>query len=268
MGSEMCIRDRILIFVFKTPNQRLIDDANILTRFAAYLTRACFWAVLIVGFVDIIISFMRVEGFLNSLFGNAMAIDLGRSVFRGTYVHYPLIILSFVIAFFVRGHGFTWLALLVVVAEFQIVISRFVYSYEQAFMGDLVRMWYAALFLFASSYALITEGHVRVDVLYSRFKAKTKALSNAIGCVILGAPLCWVILSTGMWGKGSSLNSPILSFEVYQQGFGMYTKYLMVGFLVVFAVCMLVQFMGYFLNNTAEMIEGQMNSDQKLKHNS
>ena len=257
----------ILIFVFKTPNQRLIDDANILTRFAAYLTRACFWAVLIVGFVDIIISFLRVEGFLKSMLGDSMAIDLGRSVFRGTYVHYPLIILSFVIAFFVRGLGFTWLALLVVVAEFQIVISRFVYSYEQAFMGDLVRMWYAALFLFASSYALITEGHVRVDVLYSRFKAKTKALSNAVGCVLLGIPLCWTILMTGMWVKGSSLNSPLLSFEVYQQGFGMYTKYLMVGFLIVFAVSMLVQFMGYFLNNTAELIEGQMNSDQKLKNN-
>ena len=257
----------IVIFVLKTIRRTLSEDSIILTRFAAYLTRACFWAVFIVGCVDIVISFLRVEDLLSPMFGKVMAVELGRSVFRGTYVHYPLIILSFVIAFFVRGLGFTWLALLVVVAEFQIVISRFVYSYEQAFMGDLVRMWYAALFLFASSYALITEGHVRVDVLYSRFKAKTKALSNAIGCVILGAPLSWVILSTGMWGKGSSLNSPILSFEIYQQGFGMYTKYLMVGFLVVFAVCMLVQFMGYFLNNTAELIEGQMNSDQKLKNN-
>jgi TRAP-type mannitol/chloroaromatic compound transport system permease small subunit len=196
-----------------------------------------------------------------------MAIDLGRSIFRGTYVHYPLIILSFVIAFFVRGLGLTWLALLVVIAEFQIVISRFVYSYEQAFMGDLVRMWYAALFLFASSYALINEGHVRVDVLYSKFKAKTKALSNAIGCVFLGAPLCWVILSTGMWGRGSSLNSPLLSFEIYQQGYGLYVKYLMVGFLIVFAVSMLVQFMGYFLNNTAELIKGQMNSNQNIQNN-
>ena len=111
-----------------------------------------------------------------------------------------------------------------VIAEFQIVISRFVYSYEQAFMGDLVRMWYAALFLFASSYALVYEGHVRVDVLYSRFKDRTKAYSNSIGCIFLGIPLCWIILLTGMWGKGSSLNSPLLSFEVYQQGFGMYTK--------------------------------------------
>ena len=258
----------IILLVLKTPKRTLSEDSRIFTRFAAYLTQACFWAVFLVGCVDIVISFLRVEDLLSPIFGKVMAVDLGRSVFRGTYVHYPLIILSFVIAYFVRGLGFTWLALLVVIAEFQIVISRFVYSYEQAFMGDLVRMWYAALFLFASSYALITEGHVRVDVLYSRFKAKTKALSNAIGCVILGAPLCWIILSTGMWGKGNSLNSPILSFEVYQQGFGMYTKYLMVGFLVVFAVCMLVQFMGYFLNNTAEMIEGQMNSDQNLKHNS
>ena len=257
----------IILFVLKTPIRTLSEDSRIFTRFAAYLTRACFWAVFIVGCVDIVISFLRLEDLLSPMFGKVMAVELGRSVFRGTYVHYPLIILSFVIAFFVRGLGFTWLALLVVIAEFQIVISRFVYSYEQAFMGDLVRMWYAALFLFASSYALVTEGHVRVDVLYSRFKTKTKALSNAIGCVILGAPLCLVILSTGMWGKGNSLNSPILSFEVYQQGFGMYTKYLMVGFLVVFAVCMLVQFMGYFLNSTAELIEGQMNSDQKLKNN-
>ena len=257
----------ISLFVFKTPKRTLIEDADILRRFAAYLTRASFWAVLLVGVVDITISFLRVEGFLNSMFGNSVAIELGRAVFRGTYVHYPLIIISFVIAFFVRGLGFTWLALLVVIAEFQIVISRFVYSYEQAFMGDLVRMWYAALFLFSSSYALITEGHVRVDLFYSKFKTKTKALSNAIGCVLLGLPLCWVILLTGMWVRGSSLNGPLLVFEIYQQGFGMYVKYLMVGYLIVFAVTMLIQFMGYFLRNSAELIGKNVPSDQQIKLN-
>ena len=169
------------------------------------------------------------------------------------------------LAFFVRGLGFTWLTLLVVIAEFQIVISRFVYSYEQAFMGDLVRMWYAALFLFASSYALVNEGHVRVDVLYSRFKDRAKAYSNAVGCLLLGIPLCWIILMTGMWGKGSSLNSPLLSFEVYQQGFGMYTKYLMVGFLIVFAVCMLVQFTGYFLYNVAQLLGEEVSNEKYLQ---
>jgi TRAP-type mannitol/chloroaromatic compound transport system permease small subunit len=110
-------------------------------------------------------------------------------------------------------------------------------------------MWYAALFLFASANALVTEGHVRVDVFYTNMHPQRKALSNALGSVLLGMPLCWTILLIGMWGKGSSINSPLRSFEIYQQGFGLYIKYLMVGFLIVFALTMLIQFCSYFLEN-------------------
>ncbi|MGA0843638.1 MAG: TRAP transporter small permease subunit, partial [Arenicellales bacterium] len=177
-----------------------------------------------------------------------------RPIFRGTYVHYPLLLIGFAIAFFTRRLGFIWLTLLVVLAEFSIVISRFVYSYEQAFQGDLVRFWYAGLFLFASAYALLTEGHVRVDVLYTNFSRRGKAWANTFGILLLGLPLCWIILTTGMWGKGSSLNSPLMSFEIYQQGFGMYVKYLMVGFLVIFAVSMLFQFCAYLLSNVADLL--------------
>ncbi|MBT5795453.1 MAG: hypothetical protein HOI10_11380, partial [Deltaproteobacteria bacterium] len=56
-------------------------------------------------------------------------------------------------------------------------------------------------------------------------------------------------------------------FEVYQQGFGMYVKYLMVGYLVVFAVSMLVQFMGYFLRNSAELIGENVPDDQETQLN-
>ena len=171
----------------------------------------------------------------------------------GVYVHVPLLLLSLVIAWFAKSLGFIWLALLIVIAEFQIVISRFVYSYEQAFMGDLVRFWYAALFLFAAAYTLVHEGHVRVDVFYARFSERKKAWANAIGSLALGLPLCWTILSTGMWQKGSSINSPLLSFEISQSGFGMYVKYLMAGFLVVFAVSMTIQFMSYFLSSVATL---------------
>ena len=140
-----------------------------------------------------------------------------------------------------------------VLAEFQIVISRFVFSYEQAFMGDLVRFWYASLFLLGSAYALVDEGHVRVDVFYARFSPRTQAWSNLVGSVVLGIPLCWTILATGMWGKGSSINSPLLSFEISQSGFGMYVKYLMAGLLVMFAVSMAVQFMSYALSSIASL---------------
>ena len=242
-----------VMYPLLTRDVGLRAEADRLTAFVTYLVRALFWAVLLVGVVDAVISFLRVEDLLIPIVGEQMTLDLGRNSYRGTYVHYPMVLLGFVIAFFMRGLGFIWLALLVVVAQFAIVITRFIFSYEQAFMGDLVRFWYAALFLFGSAYALISEGHVRVDVFYAHFSSRGKAWANGIGAILMGLPLCWVILTTGMWGKGSSLNNPLLSFEVSQQGYGMYVKYLMVGFLVTFSVTMAIQFMSSFLDSIAEL---------------
>ena len=241
------------VYVFWTRKRPLRADAALLSAFAAYIIRAAFWIVLIIGLVDIIISFLRVENLLAPLVGDDLTIALGRPQFRGLYVHYPLILLSFVIAVFNRSLGFTWLAFLVVVAEFQIVISRFVFSYEQPFMGDLVRFWYAALFLFASAYTLVHEGHVRVDVLYSRFSKRGKAWTNTVGTLLLGLPLGWIILVTGMWDKTSSINSPIYGFEISQSGYGLYVKYLMVGFLAIYAVSMIIQFASYLLDSVADL---------------
>jgi len=232
-----------------SPRRSLRDDAQLYTCIAAYIVRAAFWAVFLIGIVDMLISFLRVEGFLPYVIGDHLATQLGRSVFRGTFVHYPLLVIGALIALYHRGLGFTWLALLIVAAEFSIVITRFIFSYEQAFMGDLVRFWYAGLFLFASAYTLLHDGHVRVDVFYANFTARGKALANIIGCLLLGLPLCWNILFQGMHGKGSAINSPLLSFEISQSGFGMYTKYLMAGYLIVFAASMSIQFIALLIQN-------------------
>ena len=98
----------------------------------------------------------------------------------------------------------------------------------------------------------MAEGHVRVDVLYTNFSPVKKAWSNIIGCLLLGIPLCWVILMHGMGGRGHSINSPLLSFEISQSGYGMYVKYLMAGFLAIFAISMMTQFCGYMLEAYAD----------------
>ena len=246
-----------IIYIIKTKSRDLRLDAERFERLSAYLVRAAFWAVMLIGSVDVLISFLRVENLLEFFLSESLITELGRPTYRGTYVHYPLLVLSFVVAYFVRNISFAWLSLMVVIAEFQIVITRFVFSYEQAFMGDLVRFWYASLFLFASAYTLLHEGHVRVDVLYAGFTARRKAWANILGCLFLGIPLCWVILMHGMGGKGNSINSPLLSFEISQSGYGMYVKYIMAAFLVVFAVTMMVQFVSYLLQNIAELIDPQ-----------
>ena len=244
-----------IFHVLRTPTDLLRPDSERIYELTAHIVRAAFWGVLLIGLADAVISFLRVEGLLPALVGDKLAINLGRSNFRGTYVHFPMIVIGIVIAYFKRGLGFTWLALMVVAAELLIVISRFIFSYEQAFMADLVRFWYGALFLFASAYTLLEEGHVRVDVLYTNFSDRTKGIVNAICCILLGMSGCWVILYYGTLTASSIINGPLLSFEVTQAGFGMYVKYWMAGFLAIFAITMLMQFSGYFLESVADYLD-------------
>ena len=246
----------VIFFVLKSLNQSLQKDSEILTNITAYIVRSSFWAVLIVGMADFLISFMVVEKLVEPIFGEQLKINLVIPAFRITYIHFPLILISFIIGYYTRTVGFIWLAVLVVGSEFLIVLSRFIFQYEQAFQGDLVRFWYAALYLFASAYALIHEGHVRVDVLYTGFSERKKAWTNAIGSLILGIPLCLIVIFLGMGGKASIINGPVISFEITQQGSnGLYLLYLMAVYLAVFAVSMLTQFTSYFMSSSHKLLK-------------
>ncbi len=240
------------VYVMRSTERPLRDDSRIMNGIVTYTIRAAFYAVLFIGLVDMVISFLRVENLLPAVVGKDLAEQLGRPIYRGPYVHIPLIALALVVAAVRRDIGFIWLALLVVIAELQIVILRFIFAYEQAFMGDLVRFWYAALFLFASAYTLLEDGHVRVDVLYAGFTDKTRGFINAWGSIFLGIVFCWVILGVGMWTKSSIITTALRTFEVSQSGFGMYVKYLMAGFLGIFAASMMVQFASYLLESLAD----------------
>ena len=237
----------ILINYYK--NLDNLTLANNFEKLNDYIIRFGFWSVLIIGIVDAIISFLIIEGFLEQLLGKSWNIKFSNNSFRAPYVHFPLLFMSLIVAYYFKALNFYWLAFLVVIAEFQIVILRFVFSYEQTLMSDLVRFWYGSLFLFGSYYTLIKDGHVRVDVLYTNFSEKNKARVNLFGSLILGIPLCLTVFFLGMYCKQCVLNQPIINFETSQSTQGMNIKYLMAGFLIIFALTMLIQFIIYSLRS-------------------
>jgi TRAP-type mannitol/chloroaromatic compound transport system permease small subunit len=241
-------------YVLGTGSLMLRQESRRLHRFNLFLIRGCFWSVLLVGIADAAIAQMRVENLLVRVVSEDLARNLGRSAFVGPYVHMPLVALGFVIAFFTRTLGFTWLTLMIVTAQLMIVFLRFVFSYEQALMGDLVRYWYAALFLFASAYTLFDEGHVRVDVFYAGFSRRKRGIVNAWGSILLGVTTCAVILVIGLNGKTAIINAPVSNFEITQTGaVGMFVKYQMAAFLAVFAVTMIIQFVSYLFEAVADI---------------
>ncbi len=241
-----------LVAVFGPRRGTLTQDADRITSFVAYLARSVFWLVMLIGVVDALISFLRVEDFLRPLVGEQMSINLGQSQWRGPYVHMPLAALSFVIGAITRGPTFVWLALWVVVVQLSVVFGRFIFSYEQTFISDLVRFWYAALFLFASAYTLVEDGHVRVDVFYGSMRPRARALVNGVGSIMFGMSMMWIILILGTVSRSSAITGPFISYEQDQQSYGMMTKYWMAAFLAIFAITMLFQFAAMLLKSGAE----------------
>ena len=133
-----------LIYIFKLTFSNIYTIkfySNSLRLLSAYIIRTAFYIVLVVGLIDYIISFLRVEGLLKILLTDKFALNLGISSFRGTYIHLPIIVICSIISLFIKENSsFKWLSFMIVISEFLIVITRFIFSYEQSFMSDLVRM--------------------------------------------------------------------------------------------------------------------------------
>ena len=157
--------------------------------------------------------------------------------------------------------------MLVVFAQLTIVLTVNVFSYEQSFQADLVRFWYAALFLFATAHTLLAGGHVRVDVIFASLSTPNKCLVNFWGSLLLGMPLAWTTLVIGTWDQSRIINAPILNFEIGQQSVGgLYIKYLMAGFLLVLAVTLIIQFAALMLSSTAGENTVEAREEQREEH--
>ena len=77
-----------------------------------------------------------------------------------------------------------------------------------------------------------------------------------MGSLLLGIPLCLIVIFLGLSSKASIVNGPVLSFEITQQGSnGLYLLYLMAIYLIVFAVSMLTQFTSYFMSSSHKILK-------------
>jgi TRAP-type mannitol/chloroaromatic compound transport system permease small subunit len=97
------------------------------------------------------------------------------------------------------GSAVKWLAVLLVLVQFVVVILRYIYGSSFIWMQESVIYLHAALFMLAIGYTYLLDGHVRVDVLYSGWSARRKALADLIGIVVAVLPFC-ALLIWASWG--------------------------------------------------------------------
>ena len=91
------------------------------------------------------------------------------------------------------GKLFSWLLLLMVLLTCLIVILRYLFNIGFIWMQELVRFFYAAVFLICAAYTLVEDAHVRVDIFYSKLSEKNKNIINIFGSLIFLIPVCLII---------------------------------------------------------------------------
>jgi TRAP-type mannitol/chloroaromatic compound transport system permease small subunit len=92
------------------------------------------------------------------------------------------------------GRAAAWLALVVVLLQFALVLARYGFGLGSIWLTETVIYANAALFLLASAWALRVGGHVRVDVFYAHASARTKAVVDLIGTLLLLLPFALVLV--------------------------------------------------------------------------
>ncbi len=97
------------------------------------------------------------------------------------------------------GQAVSWLNLVLVVVVCIAVGVRYWLNEDKAFIMELEWHLYALVFLLGAGWTFKHDRHVRVDLFYSRFDRKDKALVNLIGTVVLFIPWCLVLIYTSFF---------------------------------------------------------------------
>lgn len=107
------------------------------------------------------------------------------------------------------GSIIQWLTTIMVAVVCIDVITRYLFKNSSVAIQELEWHLFSLIFLLGAAYTLKADRHVRVDVFYSNFSERNKALVNFIGILLFLIPFSIVIIS-------GSFNFVMNSFRILE----------------------------------------------------
>ena len=130
-----------------------------------------------------------------------------------------------------------WAALALVLITALIVVQRYVFGVSITKLQESVIYLHSLLFLLTSAAALLTGGHVRVDIIYAKLSAKGRAWTDLAGIYLALIPMSWLILETSRSYVGGAWRI----LERSRETDGLPLVFLLKTAIPVFAVMMILQ---------------------------
>ena len=143
------------------------------------------------------------------------------------------------------GELFSWLLLCMVLLTCLIVILRYLFNIGFIWMQELVRFFYAAVFMLCAAYTLVENAHVRVDIFYSKMSEKNKNLVNILGSIFFLIPVCFI---TFFYSFSYVINS-WMQLEGSLEERGLHAVFIMKTFIWLFSFMLFAQALSIIFSN-------------------
>jgi TRAP-type mannitol/chloroaromatic compound transport system permease small subunit len=143
------------------------------------------------------------------------------------------------------GRFIAWLTLGMVVITFTVVVLRYLFHSGSIALQESITYLHATLFMLGAAWTLKQDGHVRVDIFYSKQSRRTRAWIDLTGTLLLLFPVCGFILF-------SSLDYVAVSWSVQegsQEAGGLDAVFLLKTAIPLMAVLLMLQGCAIILNN-------------------
>lgn len=151
------------------------------------------------------------------------------------------------------GNIVSWCAVLMVVVEFAVVLMRYVFGIGFIALQESVIYLHATTFMLASGAVLARDGHVRVDVVYSRLGPRSQALVDLLGALLFVAPLALLTFDVSLPYVARSW----AILEGSRETSGLPFVYLLKTLIPAFAVLLAVQGIAMALKALAALAAGR-----------
>jgi len=125
------------------------------------------------------------------------------------------------------------------------VIMRYFFHNSSVGMQEMEWHLFSIVILFGVSVSLLDEAHVRVDFLYDRYSARTKATINIIGTIFFLLPLALLIL----FGSFDFVNDAYQINEISEDPGGLSYRWIIKGMIPLAFLYLIFTAVGYTIKN-------------------
>jgi TRAP-type mannitol/chloroaromatic compound transport system permease small subunit len=96
------------------------------------------------------------------------------------------------------GRAVAWLTLAMVAIYFGVVLLRYLFNTGSIALQESVTYLHAVVFMLAAAWTLIRDGHVRVDIFYSRWGARAKDWADLAGSLVFLLPVALFLFAASL----------------------------------------------------------------------